>query len=73
MMNLYIEKVPNGILFNNDCLDVMDELIKQNVKVDAIITDPPYENDTHCGGKTEMAQRKLVKSNHIDFISEGRF
>ena len=29
-------------LYQGDCLEVMDELIKQNVKVDAIITDPPY-------------------------------
>jgi len=29
-------------LYNGDCLEVMDELIEQGVKVDAIITDPPY-------------------------------
>ena len=29
-------------LYNGDCLEVMDELIKQGIKVDAIITDPPY-------------------------------
>ena len=29
-------------LFKGDCLDVMDDLIKNNVKVDAIITDLPY-------------------------------
>jgi site-specific DNA-methyltransferase (adenine-specific) len=28
-------------LFNGDCLDVMDKLIEDGVKVDAIITDPP--------------------------------
>jgi len=33
----------NGIaLYNGDCLEVMDFLISQNIKVDAIITDPPY-------------------------------
>jgi len=30
------------ILHNGDCLEVMDKLIEQGVKVDAIITDPPY-------------------------------
>ena len=34
-------------LFQGDCLEVMDELIKQGVKVDAIITDPPY-GTTSC-------------------------
>jgi site-specific DNA-methyltransferase (adenine-specific) len=29
-------------LINGDCLEVMDQLIKEGVKVDAIITDPPY-------------------------------
>lgn len=29
-------------LYKGDCLDVMDKLIEQGVKVDAIICDPPY-------------------------------
>lgn len=29
-------------LYNGDCLEVMDRLIQDGVKVDAIITDPPY-------------------------------
>lgn len=29
-------------LYNGDCLEVMNELIKDNIKIDAIITDPPY-------------------------------
>jgi len=29
-------------LYNGDCLTVMDKLIREGVKVDAIITDPPY-------------------------------
>ena len=29
-------------LFNGDCLEIMDKLIADGVKVDAIITDPPY-------------------------------
>ncbi|HDK27265.1 MAG TPA: site-specific DNA-methyltransferase [Candidatus Atribacteria bacterium] len=29
-------------LFHGDCLKVIDDLIKENVQVDAIITDPPY-------------------------------
>ncbi len=31
-----------GNLYKGDCLEVMDYLIEQGVKVDAIITDPPY-------------------------------
>ena len=29
-------------LYNGDCLEIMGELIKRQVKVDVIITDPPY-------------------------------
>lgn len=29
-------------LYKGDCLEVMDKLIEQDIKVDAIITDPPY-------------------------------
>ena len=29
-------------LFNGDCLEIMDKLIADGVKVDAVITDPPY-------------------------------
>ena len=29
-------------LINGDCLSVMDELIEEGVRVDAIICDPPY-------------------------------
>jgi DNA modification methylase len=32
----------NMQLFHGDCLEVMDQLIEQNIKVDAIICDPPY-------------------------------
>ena len=35
-------KTELGTLFNGDCLEVMDELIKEGIKVDAVITDPPY-------------------------------
>lgn len=29
-------------LINEDCLKAMDNLIAEGIKVDAIITDPPY-------------------------------
>jgi site-specific DNA-methyltransferase (adenine-specific) len=31
-------------LFNGDCLDVMDKLIEDGVKVDLTVTSPPYDN-----------------------------
>lgn len=41
-MSYTFEQIGNGVIFNGDCIEVMPELIKQGVKVDAIITDIPY-------------------------------
>ena len=38
-MNILTDNIK---LFNGDCLEVMDYLIGQGVKVDCILTDPPY-------------------------------
>ena len=59
----------NYELYLGDCLEVMDSLIKNNVKVDMILTDPPY-GTTYCKWDTiipidEMWLRinKLIKTN----------
>ena len=56
-------------LYQGDCLEVMDKLIEEGVKVDAIITDPPY-GTTACKWDSiipldEMWERlnKLIKPN----------
>ena len=42
-------------LYNGDCLEIMDKLIQKGVKVDAVITDPPYnisrENNFNTMGR----------------------
>ena len=64
-------------LYYGDCLEVMDELIKQNVKVDAIITDLPY-GTTACKWDSiipldEMWIRikKIVKTKNTPIIMFG--
>lgn len=58
-----------GTLYNGDCLEVMDYLIEQNIKVDAIITDPPYAVTNYKWDKIipfdEMWKRllKLIKDD----------
>lgn len=61
----------NGIIFNEDCIKVMDVLIQKGIKVDAIITDPPYEQDNHGGGKTKKAKSGNKLKRDTDFISSG--
>ena len=43
-------------LYQGDCLEVMDRLITEGVKVDAVITDPPYniakDNNFHTMGRS---------------------
>lgn len=58
-------------LYNGDCLEVMDKLIEQGVKVDAIITDPPY-GTTACKWDTvipfdKMWERlnRIIKPNGV--------
>lgn len=61
----------NWIAYLWDCLDVMDLLIQEWIKVDAIITDPPYLLDNHWGWiKTRELHRNLAEK-HIDFISNS--
>ena len=59
----------NYSLFQGDCLEVMDYLIEQGIKIDAIITDPPYGTTRNKWDSIipldEIWKRldKLVKSN----------
>jgi site-specific DNA-methyltransferase (adenine-specific) len=61
----------NYQLYNGDCLEVMDYLIEQGIKVDCILTDPPY-GITSCKWDSiipfdEMWKRlnKLIKPNGV--------
>ncbi len=56
-------------LRQGDAIEQM-KLIQDN-SIDFVLIDPPYKLDNHGGGKTDFAQRKLVKDLHIDFISKG--
>ena len=56
-------------LYNGDCLEVMDNLINSDVKVDMILADPPY-GTTKCKWDTAIPfdkmwdkLNKLIKPN----------
>ena len=62
-------KIMSVNLMLGDCLDIMDELIKQNIKIDMILTDIPY-GTTQCKWDSvipfePMWERinKLIKNN----------
>jgi len=56
-----------GKLYNGDCLEVMEELIKQGIKVDAIITDPPYGMDYSRHIKNAKHD-KIKNDNNLDWL-----
>ena len=38
---IYILKA-NIVNFNGDCIDVMQKMVDQGIKIDKVITSPPY-------------------------------
>ena len=48
----------NYKLYQGDCLEVIERIIEQGVKVDAIITDPPY-GTTACKWDTIIPFDKM--------------
>ena len=54
-------------LYKGDCLEVMDELTKKGVKVDCIITDPPYGIDYQS---FRTKREKLHNDDQLDWVDE---
>jgi site-specific DNA-methyltransferase (adenine-specific) len=53
-------------LYNGDCLEVMDRLIEKGIKVDAIITDPPYGTTDIKGWDKIIPQEQMwVRINKL--------
>ena len=51
-------------LYNDDCFNVINKMIEQNIKVDAIITDIPYQISVNNNFKT---MKDRTGRNGIDF------
>ena len=45
-----INQIGRCTLINEDCITAMDKLIAEGIKVDCVLTDPPYEYDNGSGG-----------------------
>ena len=70
-MNKYniISKLKNKITLG-DSLEILKLLPDKSI--DLILTDPPYELNLHGGGGMgAFCERKLIKTQHIDFMSHG--
>ena len=53
-------------LYNGDCLDVMDKLIEKGVKVDTIITSPPYWSLREYGDSSLEIGREANIEDYIN-------
>lgn len=54
-------------LYNGDCLEIMDRLIDEGVKVDCILTDPPYGMNFKSNYRKEK-YNSIVNDDNLDFI-----
>ena len=57
-------------LFQGDCLEVMDKLIEDGVKVDCILTDPPY-GTTYCKWDTVIVFEEMWKRINLLIEDNG--
>lgn len=48
-------------LYNGDCLEVMDKLIAEGVKVDLTVTSPPYDNLRSYNGNNDLWNEDVWK------------
>ena len=56
-------------LYQGDCLEVMDELIKQGIKVDMVLTDPPYGiNLTPQRSTGKFKGTKVINDNTLEWL-----
>ena len=56
-------------LYQGDCLEVMDELIRDDVKVDMILTDPPYGIDlTPQRENGKFKNTKVINDNNLCWL-----
>ena len=67
-MNIELNKV-----YNMDCLDLMREMVIQNIKVDCVITDPPYLIDYKTSRRQDKKNKfcnAILNDNNPELVSE---
>lgn len=56
-------------LYHGDCLEVMDKLIAEGVKVDCIITDPPYGMSFQSNYRKEK-HNKIANDSSLEWVDD---
>ena len=64
-------KTKDYVIYNNDCIEQMESLVNENVEVDLILTDPPYniskKNDNRDRSKMNAPCMRRKKAVNYDF------
>jgi DNA modification methylase len=55
------------ILVNNDCFGFMEELVRRGVRVDAVITSPPYNSNKKAGKHSTNQNTKVNGYSYIRY------
>ena len=59
-------------LYKGDCLEVMDKLIKEGIKVDMVLTDPPYGiNLTPQRVSGKFKGTKVINDNTLEWLPKA--
>ena len=72
-MNI-VNKTKHGVIIQGDTLKVMDELISKGVKVDRVMTSPPYNNSKQGGSidnhetRYDICFDKMTNGEYCDWI-----
>ena len=56
-------------LYNGDCLEVMDRLIEEGVKVDCVLSDPPYGMNYKSNYRKEK-YNTVSNDNNLNFLGD---
>ena len=56
-------------LYNGDCLEVMDKLIQDGVKVDMVLVDPPYGMSFQSGHRKEK-YNKIKNDDNLNWLDK---
>jgi len=59
-----------GKLYHGDCLDVMQKLIDEGVRVDSVITDPPYGMNFQSNHRKEK-HLKIENDTSLDWLPKS--
>lgn len=56
-------------LYQGDCLEIMDRMIAEGVKVDSVITDPPYAID-YQSHRRKTLYKKIKNDTNLDWLDD---